>query len=372
MPRGGNKELIGRAKNLKRPAAIVALILVTASVVSVSLWFFHQAPREVPADLLKLTGDLSRHVPWYCRFISARHYQAIRAGKKSWIPQRLLNHADLAVTTIPWDRAQARWKLAQLGTNAWCVIPDLLAALSDKDFEVGWSAANVLVRIRADEAPLFESCRQPLAGAKTAVRPLMWVVFYSDEFQRPYNPDARRRALIWLGACGPGAVSEMPLLAKLAAAQGEEHDIRSQAVRVLGSMGVSGNGATPTLKGLLRDPEEWPDVRGAACWALARVAARDPELPGLLAQALSDSKARLRIGAAESAHELRILREESLRALKETLNHKLVTVRCESLRVIGAMAGNARPLRDDVNRLIKDEHEAVRRSATTALVKIGG
>ncbi len=373
-------------------AAALGLIAVLAMI-----YLLAPSRIQAPEHLDALLDTALRQPPFYCDFVN-RQASRMPPGKRSWIPTWLQSYAAKKLFKVDSDRLAAFSKLQSLGTNAWPAIPALLAALDSSNPSVRGGAVHALIVIHADKAPAFDRLKTVLAGKTRPAQILLDALAGHNNFQlgtflmkrgphvvevvtgyyRPplylpwYSPSpAARFILSALAACGRGAKSAMPLLRRMAASHEEDVLLRAMAISALGEIDLSAHNQTvPLLRRLLRDSGEWPRVRGAAAASLARLAPNDADVPVLLRHVLHDQAGAVRVGAAEGLWRLKAPAGELLPVLTAALNHKLVSVRCASLRVLAEMGGAARPAKPAVEAKLKDRSEVVRRQAALTLKRI--
>jgi HEAT repeat protein len=94
-------------------------------------------------------------------------------------------------------------------------------------------------------------------------------------------PEARRGAAWALGAIGPGALEALSALTLVIENRDESQDLRTAAIRAVGSIGPEAGPAVPALVACLEDPSA--PVRRAAIQSLGEIgAAAAPAVPALL------------------------------------------------------------------------------------------
>ena len=98
----------------------------------------------------------------------------------------------------------------------------------------------------------------------------------------------------------------------------------------------------------------------------------EPETRRLLQQALQERRSHVRLAAARALWRLQAPAEEILPVLTALLHHKLATVRRGALDGLAEMGGTARNSQTEVEPLLDDENEMVRRSARAAWKSITG
>jgi HEAT repeat protein len=341
--------------------AVLVAILVGA------LCFSSRSPAPLPGPLRKPVHDLRAEVPFYYAWIN----RLFATGRASWMPGRLVSLAGTEADRVSERRAQATWKLGEMGTNVWPAIPVLLKTLENRDLPIRYSAAAVLSRIRADQAPGFEQLKLRLRNKERPADALNYLLTGRDEFGRWHGLEVRCFALAGLAALGPGARSRLGTVLEILKSKDDDHEMRAKALEVIRSIGSIGNAGVSLLKQVFQDREEWPDVRAAAARALAGVAPSDTQLPPLLRQALGASPGLVRVAAAETLWQLGAPTAEVLPVLTGALGHKLATVRVGALKAVAGMGKTAQPAATAVRGLLSDENEPVRRAATVAQASMG-
>lgn len=195
-----------------------------------------------------------------------------------------------------WERAAAAYALGDMGSHE--PVPDLIAALDDRDAGVRAAAARSLGRLRAADAVA------PLVSAEATGRIPRLVVGQAllsvgppalpALLERVGAPDAHERAAAveLVGLIG-GAVDAAPLAAALDDASAE---VREQAARALGRLGA--DEAAARLRELLDD--RIPFVRTAAAEALGEIG-DDESAEALRRVALEDAYEPARAAAGALA-----------------------------------------------------------------------
>mmetsp|Transcript_129348 Transcript_129348/g.258250 ORF Transcript_129348/g.258250 Transcript_129348/m.258250 type:complete len:226 (+) Transcript_129348:60-737(+) len=164
--------------------------------------------------------------------------------------------SELVSTLKDGSKARSRWTaadaLGQMGSNAGSAVPNLIAALEDRDQDVRISVARALGHIGEAAAPALPKLSAALSDRDSGMR--------------------------WGAAQALGNLAKVagPLAADLVKALADdEEDVRSAAATALGQMAQLGVSMPPTigddLTKLLLD-EEW-HVRRAAADALGRCGA---------------------------------------------------------------------------------------------------
>ena len=317
-------------------------------------WLSLQQHRDSPPKLEQLVAELRLEEPWYYHLLK-------RTNTLRFLPQRWFSRysaPDLAYKN--YKKFGALMELGRLGTNAWPAVPALVAMVKHKNLEIACFAAKALAFVKADQDPEWSRLQRGLNGQSSAARAFGWLLAGRDA----------RFGLIGLAATGSaGVIAHGRILELFKSSQDTE--LRGYAVTALGAMSASIN-TVPMLKNVLQDQEEWPTVSAAAAQALARAAPAEPETRRLLQQALEDRRSHVRLAAARALWRLQAPAEEILPFLTALLHHKLATVRRGALDGLAEMGGTARNSQAEVEPLLDDENEMVRRSARAAWKSITG
>jgi HEAT repeat protein len=341
------------------PALVAVLIAIT--------YFRERSPAPLEPRLGKLVHDVRADVPvyhaWIIRMFSAR--------KAAWVPDRWVKRAYAEAERASARRGRAASELWGMGTNAWAAIPALLQALKSRNPEIRYTAAVVLGRIKAGQAPEFDWLKPCLRDQERPADVFGFLLTGQDEFSHRWEQDIRCFALTGLTAMGPGARSKLGMMLEILRSKEEDNEIRVKASEVIYSIGPAGEGGVAVLKQIFQDPEEWPVVRAGAARALAGAAPSDPQLRSLLRPALGNSPALVRIAAAETLWQLGSPAAEVLPVLAEGLGHKLATVRLAALKAVTRMGKAAQPIASAVRTLLSDEKEPVRQAAAATLASMG-
>jgi HEAT repeat protein len=253
-----------------------------------------------------------------------------------------------------------------MGTNAWCVVPNLLGFLDRKDYECSFTAAGVLASINAPSHPRWPEFATQLRGNHKAAFILRYMIFGNNNYGQPYDSADRRFAIIALGAIGPAAAGAYPEIMEVFK-YGQNQETRGVALNAAAKIDTAQT--LPLLKDTLKNGAEWAQVSAAAALTLAEVAPEDPQTHDLLRAALQDTRSLARLGAARALWRLKAPASEVLPVMTALLNHKLVSIRKAALEGIAEIGSAARPGKADVERLTKDENGAVRGLAESVLRK---
>jgi HEAT repeat protein len=151
----------------------------------------------------------------------------------------------------------------------------------------------------------------------------------------------------------------------------KDTELRACGVTALGVMETERDKAVPVLTGIAQNKAEWPNVSAAALQALATAAPEEPATLSLAREALQDDRSLVRVAAARVLWKLKAPAAEVLPVLTALLGHKLASVRLAALDGMAEMGAAAQPSQGEVERLLADEHEPVRRSAAAALRRMG-
>jgi HEAT repeat protein len=240
-------------------------------------------------------------------------------------------------------RAQAALTLAEIGAAGEQALPDLMAALADKDAVVSKAAGDALGKLGAVAVnPLVEALKDP-------------------------NPVVRRNATMALKDLGAKAKNAVPML--IDTLHDSDDATRRFAALALSEIGPDAKTASIDLiYAMLRDKDK--DVRNHAALALLQV---NPE-PRLAAPAfrlgLRDRKA---LGVNDCAVEgLTKLGAVAVPELREALKDKDKVVRRLAAEVLGKIGAAAMPAVPALKEAAKDADAAVKSAAEKALKEIGG
>lgn len=332
-----------------------------------AVWFLHSSSARDSSEMRQAARDLARPMPWVQQFLLDRNAAAFRAGRASWVPRKLRNWAGDTAYKVQRGRADAQHFLIGAGSNAWPVVPTILKGLKSRSIYTSFPAAVVLIRIRADEAPDFPKWAESLRGRPEPIPALLEVLRGSPYLVQAVSENERHRALAWIQACRPSPKLVAAQMMSIVRSQDESHQTRAWAMRVLGSMSGSTAEVMGEVRKRLNDPNEWPDVRGSAAWALAGLEPDPERARDALAPFLSDPAALARLGAIEGLHRAGAKPEVYLSALEQLLEHRLWSVRAEALRLAHALEVTDGPLRQKLLSMQTDSHAAVRHSATNVL-----
>jgi len=338
-------------------AALVVLLLLLAGGWSYSRITKNARPRPVI-----LAETIGAKFPFYYRWVDARI-----GSPKYKFPKALVTRVTQASFRHSDRRIKAAEELAGMGTNAWPVVPVLIDYLDRKDFE-GFAAATVLARISAQDHPDWTKFERRLSGKGRASLLFRHMLFGRDSYSRTYDAAHRRFAIIALGAVGPAAAPAYAELIEIVK-YGQDQELRGLALEAAARIDVAKT--LPLVKDFLRNEAEWPQVSAAAALTLADVASNDPQARDLLRSALQDPRSLSRLGAARALWRLKAPADQVLPAMTSLLNHKLASIREAALEAIAEMGVAAGQCRPEVERLMTDENEAVRRSAAATLRSIG-
>jgi HEAT repeat protein len=334
--------------------AVLSLLLAGAWLV------FNGPARTGNARLDWLVGEVRAEVPRFYRWVNRTPaIQNVLPSK--WATK--LRQADLRVDLRRWRAVE---ELAGMGTNAWPAVPMLVDALQHTNRSIAVAAGSVLARIKADQHPDWRRFEQRLSGCSGLIP-----VFRYLEAGRLRNPQQRdfahrRFVLIGLAAVGPAAESAIPDVMEIAKSK-EDYELRVLAIVALARIGSEQKQCVALFRGILLDGDEWPEVRAAAVTALAAAVPKAAETRNLLHSMLHDERALVRLAAASSLWNLKMPASEVLPTLTALLSHKLISARIGALKAVADMGSAARPSRSEVERLMSDENESVRREAATAL-----
>jgi len=179
--------------------------------------------------------------------------------------------------------------ICELGPAAQALIPDVIQALAEENWDLQWAAADALRAIASSDAEVLRSLL--------------------EAFDHP-SPIVRSASARALAAAGPLAVQ--PLDALLL----DVSDSRaSLAAFALGEIGPAATGALTNLRAGMRSGSE--PLAGCCATAVARIAADVSAVPYLVATLNSDDPAAPRKAAAEALAELGPAAGAAIKALED-------------------------------------------------------
>jgi HEAT repeat protein len=342
---------------------ILAGVGLLTAILAVGWWGYACQRQRSQTVLDELTQKVRWEGPWYYRVAKQTHtvqFLHRRVLKGSWLLHQ-----------ISLTRLEAVQALSRMGTNAWPAVPALVTTTMHKDLSIGVPAAEALVGIKAEECPEWVRLRKGLAGQTMAAMTFRYLVVGNNITGISYDLAHRRFGLLGLAATGPAAAVAYGDIVEILRFSNES-ELRFWAVVALGGMGAEKRETLPVLKKVLQDPEEWPNVRAAAAQALVNVAPKDEETRVLLQQMLQDPRAAVRLGAARALWKANGTAEQILAVLTPLLGHRLATIRAGALEGVSEMGKAALGSKPEVERLLSDENETVRRAATAVLKSLAG
>lgn len=328
------------------------------------LWFFVPHGKKVnrtPADFLE---DLRAPEPWLTTL--AYRTRIERFLPKPWVSRLLAQ--EFATSRKREDAAR---ELGRMGTNAWVVIPELVATMRKGNVGVGYMSAQALFRMNASEHPEWKSLSKPLKGSKEAA--LVFNYLLVGNYHQPGFDwgvvEYRRFALVGLAATGAAATSFYGDVLQNAQLSNEPR-IRAAAVIVLAGIESQRTNTVPFFERLLSNPDEYPEVSASAAAALVEVGNKDPETRELLRKALQDKRSAVRVAAVGALWRLNEPVGNILPVLAQLLDHKLASVRIKTLNVVAEMGTDAGGIRPQVERAMEDPDSGVRAAAQRALKQL--
>ena len=134
------------SKNQRRFGAALAAFLVLL----LGWWSYGQIARKARPRAVQLADTIGAKLPFYYRWL-----ESPVATRRLKIPKALVRKAEQANYDLSARRVKAVGELERMGTNAWCVVPNLLGFLDRKDYECSFTAADVLATINAPSHPLW-------------------------------------------------------------------------------------------------------------------------------------------------------------------------------------------------------------------------
>ena len=223
-------------------------------------------------------------IPYLLRALKGRDSLAKEAGAVLWrrLPRRLQKVFPQPFPPVRL-RAYAARGLGLLGPEAAAAVPDLIAALHDKDEWVRSAAADALGGIgpeaRAAVPALINGLNDPVKhvqlgcviGLKGAAQDSPEVMPVFRKLLR--NPDSNTRS--WAAMAFGGMTVEQEtaikyLVETLQNEDGTNDTVRGSAVASLGRIGPAASSAVPELLNLLAREEQRADIPGSAinCWKI--------------------------------------------------------------------------------------------------------
>jgi HEAT repeat protein len=193
--------------------------------------------------------------------------------------------------------------------------------------------------------------------------------------------------------------SSAALSSLTAALKDDSPHVRAVAATALASTGPAGPDALPALRDMLSTPESLPALRALARygadaapaigkiipllqrqgdsevrWNAARTLGKiglpaKEAVPNLIA-ALTDSDALVREHAAEALGDIGPQAKEAIAALEKVLNDPDAGVRRDAVRSLGQMGPAAKSAIESIRPLLQDKEERVRKAAGTSLQQI--
>lgn len=247
--------------------------------------------------------------------------RSLQQGGEAAVPvlSTLLSRAEGSST---WEATEVRWKAAdlmgKLGLETPEAVPPLIQALKDDDLHVRTVAATSLGALASAETA---------AQAVPALTELL-----------PTGGPVSVAAARALSRFGPEARSAVPALLKLMK-EGEESQVRWNAVRTLGKIGPGAREAVPELIAALKDRDD--HVREHAAEALGDIGPEAREGVPALIEILKDPIARVRRDAARSLGQIGPAAKVALPALKGLLNDEDPQVRQAATRALRILSGES-------------------------------
>ena len=192
--------------------------------------------------------------------------------------------------------------------------------------------------------------------------------------------DAESMTVVAIYGCrclGPLAVPAVPKLIELLASDNDI--VVHHAIQALAAIGPASASAVPALVGLLRglDPDS-PAIHVVHAWAavsaLGAIGSHGaiPALRQCLGLDTSDELLSLiKLSAAEAIWRINGDTEIPLRVASEMLGNGESNIRCHAVELLGKLGPAGRPAIAELQRLLEDDEEAVRRHVAEALAKIG-
>ncbi|MBI4659719.1 MAG: HEAT repeat domain-containing protein [Verrucomicrobia bacterium] len=257
---------------------------------------------EQAAEAIRRLGQAA--VPFIVREMQCKD-SALKATLMGLLRKQTL--VKFKLTRAQERRRRARLAFMHVAADAQSAVPKLVDALSERDPEIRWSAANFVgwigVKANADAAvpALIEALRDGHArvrqyaanalrnigprGAQRAAPALIQCL--NDK-----TMEVRATAAVALGSLGHGTPEAIPAL--IAALRDKEEGVRSGAAHGLGGLGAEAMPAVPELMRLVREDNEY--IVCMSAMALTNIA---PEASVLeLSALLTNQSAMVRRNAA--------------------------------------------------------------------------
>ncbi|MBM4071257.1 MAG: HEAT repeat domain-containing protein [Planctomycetes bacterium] len=294
--------------------------------------------------------------------------------KGSQVPDGLkaLQHPD------PLVRYKAAGVLARLGKTGKFAIPELRAALKDKDVRVRIKVAEALWKVEKPPASvilpvLLAAFKDKTPSVRAAVP---GVIALLGPKARPALPalkkaltdkdlDVRMETILALGELGPVAVECAPALLQLTGTV-ELLLLEPMISVTLGNMGA---GATPSLVNALGRKEF--EARRMAAYALGLIGPQARDAAPALCKVLEDTEPSVRAQAAQALGKIGKDAADGLPALRKALTDKNDSVAIEAGLALWRVAG----VRDGVPVIVRalkmSGEDFIRESACKALAQIG-
>ena len=214
-------------------------------------------------------------------------------------------------------RKDAAFALLMIGPEAEDAVPRLIAALQDESAEVRQFAVGALKDIGPTARPALPNLRLALDDPAIEVRTAAAAALWSHDPQ-------------------PGTAKAILPVLREALGDGETLFVRDTAVKVLNSMGSEARPAIPELVALLQDQkasERWDTAK-----ALGSIGP-DPRSIQVLCAALQDSERGIRYDAAVSLGRIGTGDEMVLKSLTDALQDTCAWVRAGAAEAFGNSQG---------------------------------
>ncbi len=260
------------------------------------------------------------------------------------------NRARALADKNPLLRRRAATALGLYGPEAKAAIPELIAALADREGDVRDRVIQTLIRVGPDALPAL---LKALHHDAPLVRSGTWQVVVG---------------------MGPAARPLLPDVVAVLRDPKEDADGRQAAAGAVAAMGLEGKVAIPALLEVLKGTDD--AVRSAAALALSVVGTENADVVAALAVALKDAKYPLgEVGAAQALRNLGPAAVKALPDLLGVLQNRTypVEVRCAAVGSFAGMGAGVKPAVERLIDVLKDgsQPEKLRIAVAQTLAGLG-
>jgi HEAT repeat protein len=346
--------------------------------------------REALVALAHIGPDASSAVPAVMAALadpdgSVRHSAAFALGRigppaavqAAGVLRRNMQGADDLMRTI------SAWSLARIEpTNQASreqAIPLLIAALKNKNPHVQIAGLRGLADLQLPPAQWVTALTAIMAeGDPAVVSEALGISGSLGEAATPVliealkRPEARWRAAALLARIGAKASSAVPAL--VGALGDADPEVRREVLFALGSIGPQAAAATAPITKSLEDA----DVRvgSSAAYALGRIGQPAQVAVGQLRKTVESPDPMLRVISALALVQIapkdpQVVRD-ALPVLMQGLQNHNVAVRRSAAEALGVLGPAGRAATKQLQAVLRDPDESVRKAAATALERTGG